>query len=282
MTLLRQRMIEDLQVRNLSPVTQRDYLYAVANFAKHFGAPPDQLGPEDIRAYQVHLVSKKIAWSSLRVIVCALRFLYCVTLGKNWTVQQIPYPRPERKLPVVLSLAEVTQFLEAIPNLKHRAALMTAYAAGLRVSEVVALKVTDIDSRRMVLRVEQGKGRRDRYVMLSPRLLILLRTYWKATRPQGWLFPGHKPNQRLSVRSVQLACQHACQGSGVAKRVTVHTLRHSFATHLLEAGTDLRTIQLLLGHRSLATTARYTHVAANTVCSTTSPLDLPRPPAPPK
>ncbi len=176
--------------------------------------------------------------------------------------------RPGRK-----SLAEMAQFLGTITNLKHRAALMTAYAAGLRVSEVVNLKVTDIDSQRMVIRVQQGKGRKDRYVMLSPQLLLVLRSYWRAVRPKDWLFPGRKATH-LSVRMVQVACRQAHQASGLAKRVTVHTLRHSFATHLLEAGTDVRTIQLLLGHRSLATTACYTHVATTTVCATPSPLDL--------
>lgn len=274
MTPLRQRMSEDMQVRNLSPITQRDYLYAVARFAKHFGKPPDQLGAEEIRAYQLHLISKRIAWSTLRVVVCALRFFYRVTLDRDWIIQHHPYPRPERKLPVVLSLAEVQQFLEAIPNLKHRAALMTAYAAGLRVSEVVALKIADIDSQRMVIRIEQGKGRKDRYVMLSPRLLTILRTYWKIVRPKPWLFPGQESGQHLSVRTLQTACRNAAQDSGLTKPVTMHSLRHCFATHLLEKGTDLRTIQLLLGHRSLSTTARYLKVATSSVCSTSSPFDL--------
>jgi integrase/recombinase XerD len=274
MTPLRQRMLEDLQVRNFSPTTQRSYIYAVAQFARHFGKSPELLGPEDIRAYQRHLLSKQVAWSTFNVSVCALRFLYRVTLGKDWVVQHIPYPRQPRKLPTILSLAEVQQFLEAIPNLKHRAALMTAYAAGLRVSEVVALKLTDIDSQRMVIRVEQGKGCKDRYVMLSPRLLTLLRAYWKVVRPKAWLFPGCPPDHHLSVRTLQAACHHAWQNSGLAKPVTTHSLRHCFATHLLEKGTDLRNIQLLLGHRGLSTTARYLNVATSSVCSTSSPFDL--------
>jgi len=267
-------MVEDLRVRNFSPTTQRAYIYAVARFAQHFGKSPELLGPEDIRAYQLHLLSKQLAWSTFKVSVCALRFLYGVTLGKDWAVRHIPYSRQPHKLPVTLSLAELQQFFAAIPNLKHRAALMTAYAAGLRVSEVVALKITDIDSQRMVIHIEQGKGRKDRYVMLSPRLLMLLRTYWKTVRPKEWLFTGYKPNQHLSVRALQVVCHNAWQNSGLTKPVTMHSLRHCFATHLLEKGTDLRTIQLLMGHRSLATTGRYLSVATSSICSTASPLDL--------
>jgi integrase/recombinase XerD len=273
MTPLRQRMSDDLRLRNFAPLTQRRYLDAVAKFARYFGRSPDQLGPEHIRAYQLHLLSQQMAYSSLKIVVSALRFFYHVTLGRDWGIEEIPYPRQQRTLPVILSLAEMAQFLGAITNLKHRAALMTAYAAGLRVSEVVNLKVTDIDSQRMVIRVQQGKGRKDRYVMLSPQLLLVLRSYWRAVRPKDWLFPG-RHGRPLSVRMVQIACRQAHQASGLAKHVTVHTLRHSFATHLLEAGTDVRTIQLLLGHRSLATTACYTHVATTTVCATPSPLDL--------
>jgi integrase/recombinase XerD len=274
MTPLRQRMIEDLRVRNFSPTTQRDYVYAVAQFAQYFGKSPELLGPEDIRTYQQHLLSKQLAWGTFNARVCALRFLYRVTLGKEWAVEHIAYPRRPRKLPVILSLAELQQFFAAIVNLKHRAALMTAYAAGLRVSEVVALKVTDIDSQRMVIRVEQGKGGKDRYVMLSPRLLTLLRTYWKTVRPKEWLFPGRNPSGHLTVRTLQVVCHNAWQNSGLTKPVTMHSLRHCFATHLLEKGTDLRTIQLLMGHRSLATTGRYLSVATSSICATASPLDL--------
>jgi integrase/recombinase XerD len=274
MTPLRQRMIEDMQVRNLAPVTQKNYVDAVARFARHFGKSPEVLGPDEIRAYQQHLVSRGICWSTFNISICALRFLYRVTLQREWIIPHLPYPRQPRKLPIILSQAEVEQFFGAIPNLKHRAALMTAYAAGLRVSEVVALKVIDIDSKRMVIRVEQGKGRKDRYVMLSPRLLRILRTYWKVVRAKDWLFPGREPHGHLSVRSLQKACCDARINSGLKKPVTMHTLRHCFATHLLERGTDLRTIQLLLGHRSLSTTARYLKVATSSVCSTTSPFDL--------
>ena len=282
MTPLRQRMTEDMQIRQLSPHTQRAYLAAVARFAKYFGRSPADLGPADIRAYQLHLVAQGVGHSNFAITVCALRFLYTITLGKEWRVEDIPHARRPERLPVVLSPAEVTQLLAAVPSLKHRTALTIVYAAGLRVSEVVALKVTDIDSQRMVIRVVQGKGRKDRYVMLSPRLLTLLREYWKAARPQEWLFPGRVPRQPLRAKSVQVACGDARKAAGFTKPVTVHTLRHSFATHLLEAGTNVRTIQLLLGHRSLATTARYTQVSPQVLHATPSPLDLLHPlPEPP-
>ena len=274
MSPLRQRMLEDLRLRGLAPHTAQLYLRAVAEFARHFGQSPDQLGPEHIRTYQLHLLNKPVSYSTLTIVVSALRFFYRVTLGKDWAIERIPSPKRERRLPVVLSLAEVAQFFAAVDNLKHRMVLMTMYAAGLRVSEAVHLKVSDIDSARMVIRVEQGKGRRDRYVMLSPSLLALLRTYWKAVRPYEWLFAGREPDTHLSIRSVQRACRNAWQRSGLTKRVNVHLLRHSFATHLLEAGTDLRTIHLLLGHRSIATTARYTHIATAALGSTRSPFDL--------
>lgn len=274
MTPLRQRMMEDMKVRNLSPKTQSIYVTQVARFAKYFGKSPEWLGPEEIHSYQVYLVKKHVSWSLFNQTVCALRFLYRITLQKDWAIEHIPFPRRERKLPVVLSLSEVAQFFQAIGHLKHRAILMTAYAAGLRTSEVVHLRVTDIDSQRRVIHVRQGKGRKDRYVMLSPKLLELLRAYWKVVRPRAWLFPGGRPDRPLNLSTVQRAAQKARLQSGLAKRVTVRALRHSFATHLLESGTDVRTIQVLLGHRSLQTTARYTHVSAKTVCATRSPLDL--------
>lgn len=274
MTPLRQRMLEDMAVRNLAPKTQRLYVDRVAKFAQHFGRSPERLDPEDIRAYQVYLVhQKRVSWSLFNQSVCALRFLYRVTLGQDWAVQHIPFPRQEKKLPVVLSLAEVAQFFRALRSLKYRALLMTAYAAGLRISEVTALRSSDIDSQRMVIHVRQGKGRKDRYLMLSPRLLTVLRAYWQAVRPPDWLFPGRHPDRPLSLSAVQRACQRARHAAGIGKAVTVRALRHSFATHLLEAGTDVRTIQVLLGHRSLQTTARYTHVSARTVCATPSPFD---------
>ena len=278
-TPLRQRMIEDMKLRNLSPHTVQAYVDRVAAFAKHFGKSPQLLGPEEVRAYLVFLVEeKRVSWSYYGQAICALRFLYRVTLGNDWVVKGVVSPKKEMKLPVILSRAEVTQFLAAITSLKHRAILMTAYAAGLRVSEVVALQVADIDSRRMVIRVRQGKGHKDREVMLSPRLLAVLREYWKVVKPKPWLFPGQVPDRPLTAKSVWRACVQAGRDAGLGKHVTVHTLRHSFATHLLEGGTNIRTIQLLLGHRSLRTTAVYTHVSAGSLQATQSPLDRLEPP----
>jgi integrase/recombinase XerD len=274
MTPLRQRMIEDMKLRNLAPRTIQVYVERVATFAKHFGKSPERLGPDEVRAYLLHLVQKKKAsWSYYNQALCALRFLYRVTLGKEWVVEGVVCPKQEKKLPVILSPAEVTRFFEAITSLKHRAILMTAYAAGLRVSEVATLRVDDIDSERMVISVRQAKGRKDRVVMLSPRLLEILRQYWKAARPTEHLFPGNSPKKPITTRAVHLACRDAREASGLGKHVTVHTLRHSFATHLLEGGTNLRTIQVLLGHRNLATTAIYTHVSPATLEATQSPLD---------
>jgi integrase/recombinase XerD len=275
MTTLRQRMIEDMRVRNLSPHTQRIYVDRVAQFARHFGKSPEQLGPEEIRAYQVYLINnKKASWVVLNQTVCALRFLYRITLGKEWIMRHIPGARKPVILPVVLSLEEVSRFFESIHNLKHRAIVMTAYAAGLRVSEVVSLRLSDIDSQRMVIRVEQGKGRKDRYVMLSQNLLDLLRAYWKAARPTYWLFPGRPSSRPINQRAMSHVCIKATKAAGLTKRVTVRALRHCFATHLLEAGANIRVIQILLGHRSLRTTSRYTHVSTETLRSVASPLDL--------
>jgi integrase/recombinase XerD len=273
MTPLRQRMREDMRIRHLSPHTQRAYLAAIARFAQHFGRSPTDLGLEDIRTYQLHLVSHSVGHSTFTIAVSALRFLYTVTLRKDWRVDQIPHARRPQRLPIILSPTEVTQLLAAAPTLKYRTALTIVYAAGLRISEVIALKVRDIDSQRMVIRVAQGKGRKDRYVMLSPKLLTLLRKYWKAARPTDWLFPSKIPGQPLNVASLQRACQEALQAAGLTKPVTVHTLRHSFATHLLESGTNVRAIQLLLGHRSLATTARYTQVSPQVFGALPSPFD---------
>jgi integrase/recombinase XerD len=280
MTPLRQRMLEDMQVRNLSPHTQRSYVQQVSQFARHFEKSPEGLGPEEIRAYQLYLTNeRKLAVSSTLIAVAALRFLYTVTLKKGWTIADIiPAPKKPQRLPIVLSPEEVLQFLACVPGLKHRAILTTCYAAGLRISEALHLKPTDIDSSRMVIRVEQGKGQKDRYVMLSPKLLELLRAWWHVTRPQRWLFPSRIPTRPLTRSAVEQVCQQAQRRSRIRKPVTPHSLRHAFAVHLLEAGTDVRTIQLLLGHRSLATTARYLRIATIKVCSTTSPLDwLPRP-----
>lgn len=283
MTALRQRMLEDMQVRNLSVHTQQAYVQQVSLFARHFGQSPLVLGPEHIRTYQLHLINeRKLAPSSIVCAVSALRFLYKVTLKKDWALDEsIPTPKKPRTLPVVLSPEEVLQFLEAVKTPKHRAILTTCYAAGLRISEAVRLTVPAVDSQRMVLRIEQGKGQRDRYVMLSPKLLELLRDWWKQTRPRHWLFPGDDPDAPLTTGTVARVCQHARWRSRIRKPITPHSLRHAFAVHLLEAGTDVRTIQLLLGHRSLETTSRYLRIATTKVCSTTSPLDLLPRPVPP-
>jgi site-specific recombinase XerD len=274
MTPLRRRMIEDMTLRNFTSQTIATYVRAVARFARHFHRSPERLGPEEIRAYLLYLVQKlHVSFSYYKQTRSALRFLYRVTLGRNDVPDGIPPVKQPRTLPVVLSPDEVARFFAALRNLKHRAILMTAYAAGLRVSEVSQLRVADIDSSRMVIRVRRGKGQKDRYVMLSPRLLEVLRAYWKAVRPGEILFPGASPDRPITTASIQKVCQRARQAAGLGKNVTAHTLRHSFATHLLETGTDLRTIQVLLGHQSISTTARYVHVATASLPSVKSPLD---------
>jgi site-specific recombinase XerD len=273
MSPLRRRMIEDMTVRNLSPATQRSYIHAVAKFSRYFGRSPDRLGLEDVRAYQVHLVSTGISWASLNQIVCALRFFYGVTLRQDTIPERIPYARQPRKLPVVLSADEVVRFLEAVSSLKSRVALTTAYAAGLRVSEVIGIKIADIDSSRMVILIEHGKGGKDRYVMLSPQLLAILRSYWRLARPNHWLFPGRSEDRPIEPTVLHAACRSAVAAAGLDKHVSVHVLRHSFATHLLENGTDIRIIQVLLGHANLSTTARYTRVSTHLIAGTQSPLE---------
>ena len=270
---LRQRMIEDMTIRNLSPATQRSYIHAVKRYSLYFGRSPDLLGLEDVRAYQVHLVAKGIAWATLNQVVCALRFFYGVTLVQDEVPERIPYARQRQALPEVLSRDEVVRFLEAVSSLKCRVALTCAYATGLRVLEVVGVEVRNIDSGRMVIRIENGKGGKDRYVMLSVQLLHILRAYWKLTRPQRFLFPGRDGDTAVNVTVLHAACRSAYAAAGIAKKVSVHTLRHSFATHLLEQGTNIRIIQALLGHNNLSTTARYTRVAAHTIGTTESPLD---------
>ena len=275
MTPLRRRMLEDMGIRNLAENTQLSYLQQISLYAGHFHCSPEELGPEQVRDYQVHLTTiRKLAPSSVSIATSALRFLYKVTLKREWAPEDIPMPKKPFRLPVVLSPEEVAHFLACIDSLKQRTILTTAYAAGLRVSEATHLKVTDVDSQRMMLRISQGKGNRDRYVMLSPRLLEALRSYWKVVRPETWLFPGDIPGEPITRNAVALACQKARRAAGIAKPITPHSLRHAFATHLLESGTDVRRIQLLLGHRSLATTSRYLKIATSTVCATTSPLDL--------
>jgi site-specific recombinase XerD len=282
MTPLRQRTLEEMQIRNLSPETQRSYLGHISLFARHFGKSPELLGPDEIRAYQVYLVrEKQLSASSIMVTVAALRFLYKVTLKRDWDIQEvIPGCRKPQKLPVILSREEVSQFLSAVENLKHRVILTVCYAAGLRISEAVRLRPEAIDNQRMVIRVDAGKGRKDRYVMLSPRLLDILRDYWSKARPKGWLFPGDLPGQPISPSAVEDVCRQVRSSQAdITKPVTPHSLRHAFAVHLLESGTDLRTIQLLLGHANLATTVRYLHLATSKVCATASPLDALQPAA---
>jgi integrase/recombinase XerD len=248
MTPLRQRMIEDMQIRNLASHTQRAYLQYVALFAGHFRKSPELLGPAEIQAFQLYLATdKKLAPSSIGVAVAAIRFLYNVTLQRRWNVDDVvPTCRRPQRLPVVMSPQEVARFLDAVDDLKHRVILTVCYAAGLRISEAVRLTPAAIDNHRMTIRVEQGKGRKDRYVMLSPRLLTILRDYYRTVRPQEWLFPGDLPGQPITASAVQDVCRTVRRQAGITKPVTPHSLRHAFAVHLLEAGTDLRTIQLLL------------------------------------
>ena len=275
MTPLRKRMLEDLQVRNYAPTTVSAYIRSVAEFAKHFGKSPDLLGPEQIREYQLYLIKEKeVSLSSYIQAVCALRFLYSNTLHLAVGVDRIPLPRYEKKLPVILSPAEVKLLLEAPKDLAYRTILSTMYAAGTRISEVAKLQVPDIDSGRGVIWVRGGKGRKDRQVLLPPKLLELLRVYFRWKRPKEWLFPGGKPGKPISCESIFRACKEAAKRAGISKSVHPHSLRHAFATHLLESGVDLRTIQILLGHAKLETTARYLHVANTKVRATTSPFEL--------
>jgi site-specific recombinase XerD len=257
-------MLEDMKIRNYSPRTIDIYIDRVAQFAQYFRRSPNRLGPSEIRQYQVYLVEKKKAsWARLNQTVCALRFLYRVCLDKKWMIEHIPFPKQEKKLPLVLSQKEMSRLLGALDNLKHRTLLMTLYATGLRLSELTSLQIPDIDSSRMLIRVRQGKGKKDRYVPLSQTLLKQLRHYWKQFRPDLWLFPSMAdPHKHLQNGSVQRVCTQAAKKAGLKKKVSPHVLRHSFATHLLETGTDLKTIQVRLGHRSLNTTSIYLHVAA--------------------
>ncbi|WP_199917047.1 tyrosine-type recombinase/integrase [Parazoarcus communis] len=252
-TPLRQRMLEDMSIRNFAENTQLSYLQQISAYARYVSRSPEVLGPEDVRTYQVHLVEgRKLSAASVGIATSALRLLYKFTLKRDWAPEDIPMPKKPFRLPVILSRDEVTRLLESVANLKHRTLLTTTSAAGLRVSEATHLRVTDIDSQRMVLRIDQGKGRKNRDVMLSPRRLEALRAYWRCERPRMWLFPGKLPEQPIAKGAVEAACQKARRTAGLTKAVTPHSLRHAFATHLLEAGTDVRTIQLLLGHDHLA------------------------------
>jgi len=271
---LRQRMLDDMTFRNMSPNTMKIYSYAVARFSAFHGRSPDKLGIEDVRAYRLHLIERGLKATSINPIVGALRFFYGTTLGQKELAEQIPFARKEDSLPAILSREQIMQLLRAEPNLKMRTAFTTIYAAGLRVSEVVALTVRDIDSARMVIRIQQAKGRKDRYVMLSEQLLAILRTYWKRTRPPHWLFPGPDPSRPVTTRWLQRTFRRAADAAGLEGTVTVHTLRHSFATHLLEQGVDIRVIQDLLGHRQITSTTRYARVALDIIGKIQSPLEL--------
>jgi len=268
-------MVEDLRIRNYSPRTIDTYTRCVAKYAEHFGRSPDRLGPEDVHTYQKWMIeTKKVSWSTFNQAVCALRFLYTVTLDRKITIEHIPFAKKERKLPDILSVAEVGRLFQAVDNLKHRTVLMTMYGAGLRLSEALALRVADIDSERMRMHIRMGKGKKDRFAILSASLLDAVREYWRAYRPGPWLFPGDPPDHPLTPTGIQRVTKQARLRAGLCKRVTTHTLRHCFATHLLEAGTDIKTIQHLLGHRNISTTSIYLHIAGNAAQSVDQASDL--------
>jgi len=278
---LRLRMIEDMSIRQFGEKTRRDYIRQVREFAAFLGRSPDRAVPEDLRRYQLHLASLGASYASMNVASTALRFFFHVTLGRPGFGDRMARIAAPERLPVVLSPEEVALLLAHAPGLKYRAALSIAYGCGLRVSEIANLKVADIDSSRMLIRIEQGKGRKDRFAMLSPDLLDLLRQWWLVKRPRGWLFPGQQPAQPITTRQLNRACHAAADAAKLDKRVSMHTLRHSFATHLLERHTDIRVIQVLLGHRKLDTTALYTRVALKTIREVPSPLALLASPPPP-
>ena len=274
MTPLRQRFIEDLQLRNFSPKTVKTYTTHVAKFAQFSGKSPEFLGPEEIRQYQLHLLSRKVSWSTFNQAVCALKFFYRVTLPREWSVEMIPFGKRPKTLPVVLGPEEVVRLLACVPNLKLRMILTTLYATGLRISEALVLTPEDIDSARMLIHVRCGKGQKARQVPLSPRLLCELREYYRHCRPEVVLFPGQYPPRPVNAGTVQIACRDAAREAGLKKQVTPHTLRHSYATGLLEAGVDILAIQHLLGHSSLSSTLIYLHCRRMHVESIASPLDL--------
>lgn len=274
MNPLRKRFIEDLRLKNFSPSTIKVYVHAVQKYARFFGRSPDKLNEEDVRTYLVHLIERGVSRSCCVVCRNALKHLYTVTLGRAGWLEGLPRPKGELRLPVVLSQDEVRRLFSVVPNLKQKALFMVAYDAGLRLSEILNLQVADIDSQRMVIRVRQGKGKKDRYARLSPSLLELLREYWHADRPQTLLFPGAKPNKPYDLTTPGQQLKKACRKAGISKRVSMHTLRHSFATHLLEAGTNLRVIQQLLGHGSIKTTSLYTHVSLEELRAAPSTMEL--------
>jgi site-specific recombinase XerD len=274
MTHLRQRMQEDLRLRNFSARTIRHYTHTVAEFAKYFHKSPDQLGPEHVRTFLLYLLNeRKLAWGTIQGARSALKFLYMRTLKRTWFDQEVIKPKVRRKLPTVWSREEVCTLLDATTNTKHRALLALYYGAGLRCQEALDLKITDIDSKRMIIHIREGKGKFPRQVMLSPKLLEILRLYWRWRKPKEWLFPGRRPDRPMIANGARIACQQLRKLLGISKPLSPHVLRHSFASHLLDAGTDLRSIQLLLGHRDLETTSRYLHVSEARLHATASPLD---------
>lgn len=277
MTALRERMLEDMRIRNFSPHTITNYIRRVRQFAKHYGKSPEVLGRQEVRDYLAHLTTQNASAGVLNQTVCALRFLYLKTLQRTWDIGHFPFARKERKLPHVPDRATVLRFLAGVRNMKHRALLTTCYAAGLRISEARLLRIRDLDSKRKLIHVRLGKGKKDRMVPLSDELLELLREYWRVARPSDVLFPRQGTNVPLTSRTIDRVCVVTSVRVGIDPKIHPHTLRHCFATHLLESGTNVRTIQILLGHTSLGTTAEYMRVAANEVLATKSPLDLPKP-----
>jgi site-specific recombinase XerD len=274
MTPLRKRMIEDLQIRNRSDSTIRIYVAHVAHFARHFGCSPEQMGSEEARQYQLHLLQRKVSWSNFNQVVCALRFLYGTTLGRPEDVPRISYGRRPKTLPVVLSRDEVMELLTCITNRKHRMVLTTMYATGMRLAEAVALSVNDIDSRQMTILVARGKGNKQRLVPMTQNLLQELRLWWRQHRSPRWMFLGGRPDQPLGSSAVGRCWRRAVKRVGLRKPAGTHSLRHTFATELLEAGIDLPTIQKILGHASLRTTAKYIHVRRDHLQATCRVLDL--------
>ena len=261
MTELRKRKIEDMTLKGLSPSTQKLYLEKVSNFAKYFNRTPEALGEEEVRKYFLYLIEeKKISDSYFKQAICGIKFLYTITLKRDWKRLEVIRPKKNQKLPVILSKEEIKQILDVVRNLKHRAILTTIYSAGLRLGEARNLCINDIDSKRMLIRIIQSKGNKDRYAILAQKTLILLREYWKRYRPESWLFYGRLKTEPISSRTIQKIFSNACKKANINKPATVHTLRHSFATHLMETGIHLRYIQTLLGHNSPKTTAIYTHV----------------------
>lgn len=274
MGVMQDRFDQDMEIRGLSLKTRKRYIECVKAFVEFFGRPPGKLGPEEIRTFQLYLTRERaLSYSTFNQTVCALRFFYNVTLGKGWDIRHLPYKKQEKRLPEILSQEEVAVLLAAARNLRDRAILMAMYGCGLRLGEVRNLQVAHIDSQRMVVRVVQGKGRKDRYVRLPDALLETLRAYWKESRPQTLLFPGKHPGRPLSDHGIYRIVKSTTRKAGITKRVSPHSLRHAYATHHLEKGTNLREIQILLGHSSISSTSIYTHVARSTVASAASPLD---------